>query len=463
MKKIIFTLALTAFVLNVAAQNGGITPKMMSEIKKGVTLSNSDKAISNVLKKNSLEALSKNAKPVSEDAFDISNKVPSAGISDQESSGRCWLFSGLNVLRSKMILRYDLGNFFFSQNYLFFYDQLEKSNLFLQSVIDCGNLPMTDRKVEWLFQNPLSDGGNFCGVQDLVSKYGLVPASVMPESYNANNTSRMSSILKLRLRQGGLELRNMVAKKAKKDDLQRHKAKVLTDVYRILSMCLGTPPEEFEYTLKNKEGKVVESATYTPLSFYKKYFSLNLKQDFLLFMNDPSRPFYKTYTVDMSRHTYDGTNWTFLNVPTSDMKEMAIASIKDSTVLYFSCDVNKQHDKKTGLLSMQNYDYDFLLGGEKGMNKAERIQTFASASSHAMTLTGVDLDAAGKSKKWLIENSWGEVSGHNGFLVMTDEWFDEYIFRLVVEKRYVPAKLQKLFQQKAEELPAWDPLYGMED
>ena len=463
MKRIVFTLTFAALVLSMSAQSGGLTSKMMQDIRKGAHISSSDKAISNVLSKNPMDSLTKNIKPVSEDDFSISNKIPSAGISDQKSSGRCWLFSGLNVLRSKMIQRYDLGDFFFSQSYVFFFDQLEKSNLFLQSVIDCGDLPMNDRKVEWLFQNPLSDGGTFCGVQDLVSKYGLVPASVMPESYSANNTSRMSSVITLKLRQGGLELRKMVAQKAKKSDIIKHKTEILSDVYRILSMCLGTPPTEFQYALKNKNGKVIESGNYTPLTFYKKYFDLDLQQDFLLFMNDPSRPFYKTYTVDMARHTYDGKNWTFLNVPASDMKEMAIASIKDSTMLYFSCDVGKQYDRKTGLLSVQNFDYEFLLGSEPGMNKAERIQTFASASSHAMTLTGVDLNGAGKPQRWLIENSWGPKAGHNGFLVMTDEWFDEYIFRLVVEKRYVPAKWLKMFQQKPEVLPAWDPLFGMEE
>ena len=362
-----------------------------------------------------------------------------------------------------MIAKYDLGSFMLSQNYLFFYDQLEKSNLFLQAIIDNASKSMDDRMVDWLFHNPLSDGGTFCGVQDLVMKYGVVPAEVMPENYNSNNTSRMSSILKLKLRQYGLELRSMAAEGKKAKAMGERKTEMLATIYRILAVCLGEPPSQFEWAMRNKDGKIVERGTYTPLSFYKKFVGKDLVESYVMLMNDPTRPYYKTYTVDMDRHTYDGHNWTFLNMPMADIKQIAIASIKDSTMMYMSCDVGKQYDSKTGVLSVNNFDYASLFDTDFPMTKAERISTFASASSHAMTLMGVDLDENGRPLKWQVENSWGPSSGYKGHLIMTDEWLDEYLFRLVVEKKYVPEATLELMKQKPIVLPAWDPLFMGEE
>lgn len=369
----------------------------------------------------------------------------------------------MNVMRSKMIKDYNLGAFQFSQSYSFFYDQLEKANLFLRAVIDNADKPMNDKLVEWLFQHPLSDGGTFCGVVDVVSKYGIVPADVMPESYSANNTGKMAELITLKLREYGLTLRKAAAKGEKAAALEKRKTEMLGTVYHILAVCLGEPLQEFTWTMKDASGKPVSTKKYTPQSFYKEYVGTDLKNTYVMLMNDPSRPYHKTYTIDMDRHSYDGQQWTYLNLPMDEIKQMAIASIKDSTMMYYSCDVGKFLNGKTGILSLQNYDYDSLFGTTFPMTKAERISTFASASSHAMTLMAVDLDANGKPTKWMVENSWGAASGHNGHLIMTDEWFDEYSFRLVVDKKYVPAATLELLKQKPTLLPAWDPLFAGEE
>ena len=451
------------FAGNSVAQNGGISSQMLQQIRQKQSQTMQSTALRNALAGTDINTLAKTAgNPAATDTY-MSNTVNSKGISDQKSSGRCWLFSGLNVMRAKMIATYHLGEFMFSQNFLFFYDQLEKSNLFLQAVIDHAEKPMNDRQVEWLFQNPLSDGGTFCGVQDLVMKYGVVPAEVMPENYNSNNTSRMASILKLKLREYGLELRKMAAAGKKENALGQRKMEMLATIYRILSVCLGEPPTEFCWTMRDKNGKLVERGTYSPMSFYQKFVGKDLVEAYVMLMNDPSRPYHKTYTVDMDRHVYDGHNWTFLNLPMSEIKAIAISSIKDSTMMYMSCDVGKQYDSKTGVLSVNNFDYASLFETDFPMTKAERISTFASASSHAMTLMGVDLDENGRSLKWQVENSWGAASGYKGHLIMTDEWFDEYLFRLVVEKKYVPESTLKLMQQKPTLLPAWDPLFQGEE
>ena len=463
MKKIILTLLLAAPAVSVMAQKtGGISAEMLQSIKQAQTNTVADRALRNALAGTSINQLATAAENPALGDTHFSHKVPSKGITDQQQSGRCWLFTGMNVMRAKMIKKYDMGEFQFSQAYSFFYDQLEKANLFLQAVVDHADKPMDDKVVVWLFQHPLSDGGTFCGVQDVVMKYGIVPAEVMPERFSANNTSRMASILSLKLREYGLTLRKAVADGEKKAAIEQRKTEMLATVYRILSLCLGEPPTEFTWTRKNAAGEPVETKTYTPQSFYKEYVGADLKNDYVMLMNDPSRPYHKTYTIDLDRHSYDGAQWTYINLPMEEIKEMAIASIKDSTMMYYSCDVGKCYNSKTGVLSLDNYDFGSLFATDFPMNKADRIRTFASASSHAMTLMAVDLDENGKPRKWMVENSWGPASGYKGHLIMTDSWFDEYTFRLVVDKKYVPAATLKLLKQKPTLLPAWDPLFAPE-
>lgn len=459
MRNVFLSLLLAASAA-ATAQNRGITPEVLQQIERAAPTATADRALRNALNATSLSNLAKSADNPAKYDTHFSNEVKSKGITDQQSSGRCWLFTGLNVLRARMIQQYGLGSFQFSQSYDFFYDQLEKSNLFLQSVLDDAALPLDDRRNEWLFKNVLSDGGTFAGVQDIVSKYGLVPAEVMPESYNANNTAKMSSLIALKLREYGLTLRAAAARGESKKQLEARKIEMLGTVYRILCLCLGKPVETFRYTLRDASGKAISTKEYTPKSFYDEYIGKDLKSGYVMLMNDPSRPYHKTYTIDLDRHVYDGTNWTYLNLPMDEIKKIAIASIKDSTMMYYSCDVGKEYDRETGISSLQNYDFGSLFGTTFPMNKADRIRTFASASSHAMTLMAVDLDAEGKPVKWKVENSWGPSSGYQGHIIMTDEWFDEYTFRLVVEKKYVPAATLRLLEQKPVMLPAWDPLFA---
>lgn len=464
MKRTLLSLLLLAPAALLTAQTtGGISAGMLEQIKKAQPQDAGQQALRNAVTGASLQSLAMPMSARSAGDTHFSHRVRTKGITDQQQSGRCWLFTGLNVMRSRMITKYNLGAFEFSQSYCFFYDQLEKSNLFLQSAIDLAKLPMDDKKVDWLFHNPLSDGGTFCGVQDVVTKYGLVPAEVMPETFSANNTSQMSTLIATKLREYGLELRRMVADGAKAKALNDRKTQMLGTVYHMLSLCLGEPPVSFTWTRKDAQGNPVDTREYTPLSFYQTYVGADLKGNYVMLMNDPSRPYHKTYTIDMDRHSYDGQQWTYLNLPMEEIKAMAIASIKDSTMMYYSCDVGKFLNSKTGVLSLGNFDYASLMGTTFPMNKADRIRTFASASSHAMTLVAVDLDANGKPKKWMVENSWGPSSGYQGHLIMTDEWFDEYSFRLVVERKYVPAATLELLKQKPTVLPAWDPLFQMEE
>ena len=467
MKKIFLTVALAVCASGIisaqtpaASHDGGISPEMLAQISAAYEDNGYDRAISNALAGTSIATLAINADNAAMIDTHFSDMVRTKGITDQKSSGRCWLFTGLNVLRAKMIDKYDLPGMEFSQSYLFFYDQLEKANLFLQGVIDTRNLPFEDRQVDWLFSNPLSDGGQFTGVSNLITKYGLVPAEAMPETYQANNTSQMANLLKLKLREFGLEIR--AARKARPAELQQMKVRQLSEIYRMLALCLGEPVKEFEWIRCNKNNEIVSRETYTPMSFYQEFIGEDLENNYIMVMNDPTREYGKVYEIDYDRHVYDGHNWLYINLPVERIKEMAIASIKDNVAMYFSCDVGKFQSRSKGTLDIANIDYESLMGVTFGMDKKQRVMTHASGSSHAMTLIAVDI-VDGEPVKWMVENSWGPSSGYKGCLIMTDEWFDEYMFRLVVEKKYVPEDILKMLDQKPVMLPAWDPMFMMEE
>ncbi len=463
-KQFLSVFALTAALFSAQAQDnkGGISPDMLGQIRQTYQGTASDKALRNAIGNNSIRNLALNQENMQDMDTHFSVRVNSKGITDQQSSGRCWLFTGLNVMRAKAIAKYGMPAFEFSEIYPFFWDQLEKSNLFLQGIIDTSDKPLEDKTVQWLFQHPLSDGGTFTGVADIVGKYGLVPKEAMPETNSSNNTSQMAELISLKLKEYGLQLRELGTNGAKRSVMLEEKTKMLGTIYRMLVLNLGVPPTEFDFVRKDAQGNPVETEHHTPMSFLEKYGDKNLLTNYVMLMNDPSREYYKCYEIDYDRHRYDGKNWTYINLPVADIKEMAIASLKDSTMMYFSCDVGKFLNSKRGLLDVDNYDYESLMGTTFGMDKKQRIQTFSSGSSHAMTLMAVDLDKDGKPLKWMVENSWGPQSGYQGHLIMTDRWFDEYMFRLVVETKYVPEKVKELLKQKPIRLPAWDPMFAEE-
>lgn len=463
-KQFLSVFALTAALFSAQAQDnkGGISPDMLGQIRQTYQGTASDKALRNAIGNNSIRSLALNQENMQDMDTHFSVRVNSKGITDQQSSGRCWLFTGLNVMRAKAIAKYGMPAFEFSEIYPFFWDQLEKSNLFLLGIIDTSDKPLEDKTVQWLFQHPLSDGGTFTGVADIVGKYGLVPKEAMPETNSSNNTSQMAELISLKLKEYGLQLRELGTNGAKRSVMLEEKTKMLGTIYRMLVLNLGVPPTEFDFVRKDAQGNPVETEHHTPMSFLEKYGDKNLLTNYVMLMNDPSREYYKCYEIDYDRHRYDGKNWTYINLPVADIKEMAIASLKDSTMMYFSCDVGKFLNSKRGLLDVNNYDYESLMGTTFGMDKKQRIQTFSSGSSHAMTLMAVDLDKDGKPLKWMVENSWGPQAGYQGHLIMTDRWFDEYMFRLVVETKYVPEKVKELLKQKPIRLPAWDPMFAEE-
>ena len=463
-KGLLFVMMCVAFSALAQTKDGGISKKMLSEIEKENVMQASDRALVNAIAANAIEDLAKNRQNAGALDTHFSIETKKQSITDQKQSGRCWMFSGFNVLRSDFALRSDSLTVELSQAYLFFYDQLEKANLMLQGCIDTGKKPIDDQRVQFFFHYPISDGGTFCGVADLTEKYGLVPTEVMPESYSSDNTSKARALIASKLREFGLQLREMVQKNKKSGAIENAKTRMLSQIYHMLVYTIGEPPQKFTYAFKNTKGKTVgEAKDYTPQEFYKEVVGKKLNGTFIMVMNDPRREYYKTYEVELDRHTYDGHNWKYVNLPMDDIEEMAISALKAGHKLYSSFDVAKMLDRKRGYADTENFDYGSLFGTTFGMTKAERISTFDSGSTHAMTLTAVDLDKKGKATKWKVENSWGATWGQQGCMIMTDRWLREYMFRLVVPNEYVPAKIKMAYEAEPVIVMPEDPLFQMDE
>ena len=459
----LLTLVLIVTVSVTTAQNsqGKLDKQTIKEIRNSFKNTSENKAFINAVTHNDIKSLAKNRENEGKQNHLINTKVKTHGISNQRSSGRCWLYTGLNTLKPFVLAKYDIKDFEFSQTYNFFWDQFEKANLFLEIAIATSDKPITDRKVEWMMKNPIGDGGQWTTFADIIKKYGVVPASAMPDTYQSKSTRMMSKLLARKLREDAMELRDLAANGAKEKNLASVKIEMLKDIYRILVLSLGEPPREFVWQYETKEGKASELKSYTPEKFFEEVVDVNV-DDYVMFMNDPSREYYKLYEVEFDRNLVEGANWKYINLPNDVIKKFAVKSIQGNEAMYFSCDVGKQFDGKNGYLDVNLYDYDDLMGVEFGMDKAKRIQTFDSGSSHGMALVGVNVQDDGSTDKWLLENSWGADRGNHGYLTMTDDWFNEYMFRLVINKKFIDKDVLKILKGKATLLPPWDPMFAPE-
>ena len=457
MKKTLFTAALGAMAISAGAQQ--ITETDLKDIQSSFVMDASTKALQNIITNDAnLRKLSLNRDIQGETDHYFKYKVDVKGITDQQQSGRCWMFTSMNVLRPSVMKQFNIKEFDFSHNYNYFWDMFEKSNLFLENAIATAGHDMLERDVEFYFRTPVGDGGVWNLFYNIAEKYGVVPQNIMPETAHSNNTTQMRSVLNECLRTGGYELRTMVNSKKSKKEITEAKKNILKDVYRILSLCLGNPPSQFEWRYETSDGEIKTLKT-TPKEFYNMIKPENYNpESYVMIMNDPTREYYKVYEIANYRNTYEGVNWVYLNLPNDVIKKAAISSIKANEAMYASCDV-AMYNSADGVCHPEMFDYSTLFGVKLDMDKKARILTRESASAHAMTLMAVDTDENDQPLKWQFENSWGPTAGHNGYMTFTDKWFDEYMFRIVINKKYLDDESSKAAKQKPITLPAWDYMF----
>jgi len=453
-------LALAFNGMSVAQSNGTINAKTLKEIRSSFKKDASTKALQNAISNTgSIRELALNREKIGKVDHFFKYRVDVKGITNQKSSGRCWMFTSMNTIRPNVIKQFNLGAFDFSHNYNYFWDVFEKSNLFLENIIATADKKDDDREVVTYFKSPFSDGGVWNSFYNVAKKYGVVPAGVMPETNISNKTRELGKLISEKLRGEGYKLREMAANKASKKKLEAAKVESLKSIYRMLALCLGEPPVEFTWRFKDAKGNVSEAKKYTPKEFLEVVAPGFADVEMVMIMNDPTREFYKVYEIKNYRNVQEGINWKYLNLPNEDIKRFAMASIKNNEAMYASCDVGKQHNRKAGIMDVNTYDYASLMGVEFDMDKKARVLTRQSGSSHAMTLIGVDVDKNEKPVKWEFENSWGTSSGHNGYITFTDAWFDAYMFRVVINKKYLDDKAKKALKTKPVQLPVWDYMF----
>lgn len=379
-------------------------------------------------------------------------------VSNQKQSGRCWMFAALNTMRHHLADLFKLSDFELSQNYTYFWDKFEKANYFYQNVLNTADQPLDSRKVAFLMTTPQQDGGQWDMLCAIIEKYGIVPKSVMPETYSSSKSSELNGTLNKKLRKDAVTLRDLAAKNASSDDIAAARDKMLGEVYRLLCYTLGEPAQKFDFEYRDDNKNYHIDRGLTPKSFYDKYVGWNL-DDYVSVINAPTndKPYNKTYTIEMLGNVLGGRAVKHLNVTMDDFKQLAIAQLKDGQSVWFGCDVGQSSDRQKGIMDTNAYNKNELLDMDLSMTKAERLDYAESLMTHAMVITGVDL-VDGKPTKWKVENSWGEKVGTKGYFVMSDSWMEEYCYQVVVNKKYLSPELRKAQEETPTVLAPWDPM-----
>ena len=416
-------------------------------------------AIENTVTHNGIHASLETRKSTVENTPVFSLDLTKDKVTNQKASGRCWMFAALNTFRHKMISSFQLEDFELSQAHTFFWDKYEKSNWFLEQVIATADQELTSRKVAFLLQTPQQDGGQWDMVVSLFEKYGVVPKSVYPESISSSNSRELNTYLNKLLRQDAQILRDLIHSGADSEAVASKKQALLQEIFNFLAMSLGLPPREFDFSYRDKDNQFHSESGLTPQSFYKKYVDLQL-DDYVSIINAPTtdKPYGNSYTVDMLGNVVGSRPVRYLNVPMDRLKELAIAQMKAGETVWFGSDVGQVSNRKAGILATDVYDFEAGMDIHLTQDKAGRLDYAESLMTHAMVLTGVDLDEAGQSRKWKVENSWGDKVGTDGYFVASDAWMDEYTYQIVVRKEFLTADELAAYEAEPIVLAPWDPM-----
>ena len=436
-----------------------ITKEQIAAFDADFSAQRANRVAMNAVTNNGLLASAIRREAVEQDVHEYSISLEQGEICNQKQSGRCWMFAALNTLRYQVMKKYDLKTFELSQAYLFFWDKLEKSNYFLESILETLDEPSNGRLISHLVSAPLNDGGQWDMLCNLINKYGLVPKAAMPESVISSATQEMNSYMTEKLREFACILRKAHKDGASIEQLRQQKEEMLATIYNMLCISLGKPPKSFDFEYRDKDGNFHRDCGLTPKSFYDKYIGVNVN-DYISLINAPTedKPFFKSYSVSYLGNVKEGRPVKYVNLPIEELKKAAIAQMQDGEPVWFGCDVGKRGSRTGGILDLDIYDLDGLFGTHFGMNKAERLEYGQSQMTHAMVFQGVNLDENGNPNRWRVENSWGEDACKDGYYVMSDRWFEEYTYQIVVNKKYLPKEVVEIFESEPIMLEPWDPM-----
>ena len=435
----------------------GVTEAQIEEFRKSFDSDPSATVAQNAVSNADLSTLALRRDLVQDMDFSFSTKLDDWNATNQRRSGRCWLFATLNLFRVGAMKKMNLKKFEFSQAHIHFWDKLERANHFLEAILETSDRPVDDRTIHFLLSDPIGDGGQWNMATNLIRKHGLVPMSAYPESHSSSNTRSMNTVLKDILRTTASEIRKILDDGGSNNEARRHKEGRMNEIWRVLCIHLGTPPEKFDWQWRDKDNEFHRKGTMTPLEFVDEYVEVDW-EEYICIVNDPRNEYYRTYTVDFLQNVAGGPPVVYLNVPSNEMKDITQRLLEDGTPVWMGCDVGKNMARKRGLWDAELYDLKGLYGIQFGMEKADRLRFGQTMMTHAMLFTGVDV-VDGKPRRWRVENSWGsEDSGEKGFYTMNDNWYDEHMFEIAAPKDYLTDEMKSGLKGNPIVLPAWDPM-----
>ena len=433
-----------------------ITDTQIAELRKAFDAKPANKVAQNAVTSVQLPDLTLNRDVVQEIDNTFSVKLDEWKVTSQKRSGRCWLFAALNLFRPGTMKKMNVKDFEFSQAHIHFWDKFERSNQFLEAIIDTADRPVDDRTIHFLLSDPIGDGGQWNMAMNLIEKHGLVPKSAYPESNTSSATRWMNTELKNILRSSACEIRAILENGGSEDDARAHKEKRIADIWNMLCIHLGTPPTTFDWQWRDKDKKFHRKGSMTPQEFAKEYVDVDWR-NYVCIVNDPRNEYYQTYTVDYLQNVAGGPPVVYLNVPSEEMKGVTQKLLENGVPVWMGCDVGKEMDRKGGYWDANLFNVSELYGVEYGMDKENRLRHGQTMMTHAMLFTGVDV-VEGKPRRWRVENSWGDDTGQKGYYTMNDSWFDEYMFEIAAHKTYLTEKMLEGLETEPVVLPAWDPM-----
>ena len=421
----------------------------------------SSQIIANAVMKNGINDSALNNQSIKKMHYDFSEEIDVGKVTNQQKSGRCWMFAALNNIRYSISkdLNIKEHDFELSQAYTMFWDKLEKANYFLENIISTVELELDSRRVMWLLNEPTNDGGQWDMFTALIEKYGIVPKYVMPETYSSSNSRYLNKILNLKLRDLAKRLRQDYKLGADRESLREEKEIMLAEIYSILVYFLGEPPQKFDFEYKDKDGEFYRDRGLTPEEFYNKYSKVKMT-DYVSIINAPTsdKEFDQTYTVEFLGNVKEGQQIHYLNLPIEKLVDYSKTQLKDGEPVWFGCDVGQWSDRDLGIMDTELFNYEELLDTKFSLDKGQRLQYGESILTHAMVFTGVNLDEQEEAQRWKVQNSWGEKVGEDGFFIMSNDWFKEFNYEVVIHKKYLSETDLKSYQKDPVVLKPWDPM-----